>query len=158
MNEEHKYLVRLLKQVVNKIYKEKRFLLYYSKGDRIELEQTFAFRAGVHFNNKIKRTKYKNLDLDSEYNKNQGNIKDTKHFPNGVRLDLLLHQRNSKNKNKMVAEFKGWWNNEIKNDIKKLKDLSNFSDKYRYRLGALVIIKDNKANYRYFIRGVEMDE
>lgn len=158
MNKEQKYLARLLKRAVNKVYKEKRFLLQYSGGERRGLEQAFAFRTGIYLNSKIKRTKYKNLDVDSEYNKNHGDIKASINFPKGFRPDLIIHKRDSNKHNKLVIEFKGWWNNRIKTDILKLKDLTSTKGKYRYRLGVLIRLNNNYASYRYFIRGVEVDE
>ena len=52
-----------------------------------------------------------------EYNKCHGDIKRTKRFRNGLRPDLIIHRRDSNEENKLVAEFKGWWNNDVKNDL-----------------------------------------
>jgi hypothetical protein len=55
----------------------------------------------------------------------------------------------------LVAEFKGWWNNDIADDIEKLEDLTNPLDNYNYVIGVFVRIGRDAADYRYFINGVE---
>jgi len=152
---EEKYLVRLLDKAIKKVYEEKPFLLKYSEDKRRGLEQAFVFRVGIYLNKIIKKSKYKNLDLDSEYNKKCGNIKVSGHFPNGFRPDLIIHKRDSNRENKLVVEFKGWWNSNIKKDVKKLMDLTSSNEDYRYLIGVFVRIKEDKPIYRYFINGVE---
>jgi hypothetical protein len=93
--------------------------------------------------------------LDSEYNKNHGNAKTSRRFPNGLRPDLIIHRRDSKEENKLVAEFKGWWNNDIASDISKLEDLTDPNDNYHYLIGVFVHIGRTEATFCYFINGVE---
>jgi len=156
MNDEQIYLVDILKNAINLVYQEERFLLRFSQGDREGLEQAFVFRIGVHLSNLLNGTAYAAFDLDSEYNKNHGKAKTSSRFPNGVRLDLIIHKRYSNEENKVVAEFKGWWNNDIANDIKKLEDLTDPNDSYHYLIGVFIQIGRTEANYRYFINGVEV--
>jgi len=156
MNEEQSYLVEVLRNAINAVYHEERFLLRFAQGDREGLEQAFVFRAGIHLSNMLEGTPYAALDLDSEYNKNHGNAKTSRRFPNGLRPDLIIHRRDSNAENKLVVEFKGWWNNDFDSDIQKLEDLTDPNDNYYYLIGVFVHIGRTEAAVRYFINGVEI--
>ncbi len=155
MSEEQTYLVEVLRNAINAVYQEERFLLRFAQGDREGLEQAFVFRTGIHLSNFLNGTHYEALDLDSEYNKYHGNAKKSGRFPNGLRPDLIIHRRDSNEENKLIAEFKGWWNNDIATDIQKLEDLTNPNDNYHYLIGVFVHIGRTEATFRYFINGVE---
>jgi hypothetical protein len=155
MNEEQTYLVEVIRNAINAVYLEERFLLRFAQGDREGLEQAFVFRTGIHLSNILNETHYAALDLDSEYNKNHGNAKTSRRFPNGLRPDLIIHRRDSNEENTLVAEFKGWWNNDIASDISKLEDLTDPNDNYHYLIGVFVQIGRTEATLRYFINGVE---
>ena len=157
MNDEQKYLVTLLQSAISKVYNEDRFLLQFAIGDRTGLEQAFVFRTGIYLNRLLRDTPYFDLDLDSEYNKNHGNAKISKRFPYGLRPDLIIHRRDSNEENKLAIEFKGWWNKDIKDDLRKLEDLTSPDDNYRYVIGVFVRIGLKEADYRYFINGKEYE-
>lgn len=157
MNDEQAYLVNLLQEAIRRVYNEHRFLLQFAQGERTGLEQAFVFRTGIYFNNLINETPYSELDLDSEYNKNHGNAKTSRRFPHGLRPDLIVHRRDSNEENKLVAEFKGWWDNDIAADIRKLEDLTDPNDNYHYLIGILVIIGRTEASYRFFLNGVNYE-
>lgn len=153
MNDEQETLVNLLRKAVDLVYSEKRFLLRHSDGDREGLEQAFAFRVGVYLTRLLEGTEYEALDVDSEYNKSYGNPKRTKNFPRGVRPDIILHLRNSNDSNKLVVEFKGYWDKDIEHDILKLIDLTHPEDSYQYSIGVLVILGKTEATLRHVIGG-----
>lgn len=154
MNEEQTYLVNLLEEAIQRVYREERFLLKFAQEERTGLEQAFVFRTGIHLNNLLCGTPYKTLDLDSEYNKILNSTKKSRRFPNGIRPDLIIHKRNSNKENKLVAEFKGWWNNNVDEDFRKLEDLTSPDDNYHYSIGVFVKIgKDRPDCYRYFVNG-----
>lgn len=155
MNEEQAFLVRVLQNSITAVYQEERFLLQFTQGERSGLEQAFVFRTGIHLSNLLNGTPYATLDLDSEYNKNHGNAKTSRRFPHGLRPDLIIHRRDSNEENKLVAEFKGWWNNYISYDLRKLEDLTDPNDNYHYLVGVFVQIGRTGATYRHFINGVE---
>ena len=155
MSNEQTFLATLLQNAINAVYLEERFLLSFSKGAREGLEQAFVFRTGIHLSNLLNGTSYAVLDLDSEYNKNHGNAKTSRRFPNGLRPDLIIHRRDSNEENKLVVEFKGYWNNDIDTDIQKLEDLTDPTDNYQYLIGVLVQIGRSEATFRYFINGSE---
>lgn len=154
MSEEQNYLIDLLSTAVNSVYQEERFLLRFADGDREGLEQAFVFRTGIYLSRLIVNTNYEILDLDSEYNKNHGGSKTSSRFPNGMRPDLILHRRDSNEQNKLVVEFKGFWNaNNSDNDFLKLEDLTSPNENYKYLIGAYVEIGRQNPNYTYFING-----
>ena len=155
MNEEQQFLIEILQTAINRVYREDRFLLHFADGDRAGLEQAFVFRTGIYLSNLLDDTPYAALDLDSEYNKNHGNAKTSRQFPNGLRPDLIIHERDSNNQNKLVVEFKGYWKRSIWRDIRKLEDLTDPNDNYRYLIGIFVQIGRTEAAFRYFINGVE---
>jgi hypothetical protein len=155
MNEEQTYLFNVLRNAINLVYQEERFLLRFAQGDREGLEQAFVFRTGIHLSNLLNGTPYAALDLDSEYNKNYDHAKISRRSPNGLRPDLIIHRRDSNEDNKLVAEFKGWWNNDINTDIRKLEDLTDPYDNYHYLIGVFVQIDRIEASYRCFINGGE---
>lgn len=157
MNEEQTLLVSMLRDAIQAVYQEERFLLEFAQRERVGLEQAFVFRTGIHLSNILIDSPYEALDLDSEYNKNHGNVKTSKRLENGLRPDLIIHRRDSHEKNMIVAEFKGWWNKDLKTDIIKLEDLTAPNDNYHYLIGVLVLIGNSKPTYRYFINGVEYE-
>lgn len=151
MNYEQLYLAKVLKDAVENVYKEKRFLLQFKKG----LEQAFVFRVGLYLNEILKNSKYCNLDLDVEFNKSIGASKMLEEFPKGIRPDLLLHERGNHYNNKLAVEFKGYWNKIDKKDIRKLVGLTSQAGDYKYTLGVFVNIGKTEPTFRYFINGVE---
>ena len=158
MSEEQTQLRALLEGAISRVYSERRFLMDFEHGKiRGGLEQAFVFRTGIHLNKLLQETPFEHLDLDSEYNKNHGNLKTSRRFRNGIRPDLIIHRRDSNEENKLIVEFKGWWSRDIDKDILKLEDLTNPYDNYMYQLGVLVIIGKNNADFRYFINGSEYE-
>jgi hypothetical protein len=157
MNEEQAYLIDVLRDAINAVYQEERFLLRFVQGDREGLEQAFVFRTGIPLSNLLNGTPYAALDLDSEYDKNHEKTKTSRRSPNGLRPDLIIHRRDSNEENKLVAEFKDWWNNDIDSDIRKLEDLTDPDDNYHYLLGVFVHIGRTEATFRYFINGIEYE-
>ena len=157
MSNEQQLLVDLLSSAISSVYHEERFLLEYAQGERAGLEQAFVFRTGIYLSRLLDGTEYEELDLDSEYNKNHGNAKTSKRFPNGLRPDLIIHRRDSNEQNKLVVEFKGWWSNDVETDLKKLEDLTDQSDNYNYLIGVLVQIGKTEPAYHYFINGTKYE-
>lgn len=158
MDDDQRELLRLLKEAVNRVYAEDRFLLTCDEGNRKGLEQAFVFRTGIYLHALLAGTKFSVLDLDSEYNKNGNQAKITPRFPNGIRPDLLLHERLLNTSNKLAIEFKGWWNGGSKRDKEKLEDLTNPEYPYRYSLGVFVELGKQAVTYRLFMNGREVFE
>lgn len=83
----------------------------------------------------LKKDLLKNLDVDMEYNKYKN---DKNKSPNGynIRPDIIVHERQSGNKNNLIVieAKKGY---DTKADRRKVEDLVN-SEGYRYTVGALI--------------------
>lgn len=149
---ERKRLFNILKCSVDKVYAN------FSKVIQIQgLEQCVVALIYAYLFEKIQASEYKNLDLNSEYNKNCNSVKSTPNFPKGVRPDIILHQMWTNEANKIAIEFKGWWNNDSEKDIQKLKDLTNPDGEYKYLLGVWVLLKKDAPSYKFVIDGEERD-
>ena len=140
MNEEQLLLRQLLEDAINDVYAEPRFILQHDMQDLEGLEQSFAFRVGLNLHERLKNTDYSLFDLDAEYNKSLGLSKMLEEFENGIRPDLILHQRGTHENNILAVEFKGHWNKFDKKDKRKLIGLTSSNGDYQYRLGVFVHI------------------
>ncbi len=162
MNDEQKEMIDLLTKAIAATYGEERPLLQCSEGEeRIGMEQAFAFRTGVYLSSLLVDTRFKSFDLDSEYNKNHGDSKRTKNFPKGLRPDLILHKRHSNDENKLVVQFKGYWNateKAMNDDLAKLHDFTSLDDDYKYALGVFVLLNKVKPAFRFSTDGKECGE
>jgi hypothetical protein len=157
MNDEQKELFRLLQQSINKAYNENRPLFKVDDGIyRTGLEQSFVFRIGIYLQELLRKSEFKNLDLDLEYNKNMNRPKSTSSKKDGTRPDLILHERFSNDNNRLIVEFKGSWQNEEDDDIKKLKDFTANNQKYKYSFGVFVKLNMTDAVYKCFSNGTEL--
>lgn len=155
MNEEQQNLAQIIEHAVANVYRENRFLLRFNTQELKGLEQAFAFRVGIYLYELLKTTEYRNLDLDSEYNKSIGASKMLEEFENGIRPDLILHERGTQSNNKFAIEFKGHWQKVNHKDIRKLVGLTSDAGDYNYQLGVFVQIGTDKPTFRYFINGIE---
>lgn len=141
-------LISYLYDAVDLAYNENRSLFQMTG-----IERSMVFRIGCHLNALMKKHNFNHLDLDSEYNKNKGQLKTTKNLPKGIRPDLLIHKRDTNDANMLAIEFKGHWNKDRKNDIQKLKDLTSKQDGYNYLLGVLVELGLDGPEYTCFQNG-----
>ena len=151
-------LKNLLKNAIEEFYSNDNELIAV-KG----MEQACVFRIGLYLYNLMQRdNKLSQFDLDCEYNKSNKGTKildDVK-----VRPDLIIHKRNLNNdipnqKNTLVVEFKGWWNNNL-NDINKLKKFTDERYNYLYPLAVWVKLgkTSNETIFRYFKDGQEVEK
>jgi hypothetical protein len=159
MTKEQKLLAKLLKKAVNAALDEIPSLFITADGtNRVGLEQAFVFRVGVYLNASLRRTRWKKLTLDSEYNKNMKDSKRTPSFTYGIQPDLILHERLSNGNNILVVEFKGHWSQvDPITDTMKLKELTTTNGVYGFQLGVFVVIEPNNAKYTYIINGNEYE-
>ena len=148
--QEQKKLFNLLNKSIEKVYTN------FSKVIQIEgLEQCLVGIVYAYFFQEIQLSEYKNLDLNLEYNKNGAFVKSTPNYPNGIRPDIILHKIGDNQENKIVVEFKGWWNKQDERDIKKLKELTDPTGEYKYLLGVWVMLNKDKPSYKFVIDGIE---
>ena len=151
MNTEQKELFNMLKEAVENIYTNFPQIIKI-KG----LEQCAVAIIYAYLFQKIQSSKYKSLDLNSEYNKNGDFVKATCNFPKGIRPDIILHKMHCNDNNKMVVEFKGWWNLKNNKDIQKLKDLTDQTGEYKYLLGIWALLGKDGPSYTIVIDGQEL--
>ena len=59
---------------------------------------------------------YLDYYIDIEYNKNINEVKKTPRRLAGVQPDIIVHRRERNDENILVAEIKGWWNDNSRND------------------------------------------
>lgn len=141
-------LRQLLNLALTRLYEEDNQLI-----QRGGMERSLAFRFALYFSESMKETEPPiNLDIDLEYNKNGLAPKRTPRRPNGVVPDFLLHSRGDNEENTLVVEFKGWWNNEAReNDIIKLEDFVHQEGEYMYGLGVLIELNKDYFTVEEFI-------
>jgi hypothetical protein len=159
-------LKRLLSEAVGAAYREEHLLCNINGENREGIEQTVVFRVGIHLHELLKESPYASLNLDCEYNKCGDDPKKIVEFKNdtlqktGIQPDLLIHSRGNHINNRLIVEFKGWWNKkfeeEIDKDIEKLKKLTSSSQEYKYLLGVMVIFQKDTPKYHYFSNGEEI--
>lgn len=117
------------------------------------MEQSASFRFAIYLSESINKIEWlKRLQLDIEYNKNGLNPKRTPRRPNGVRPDLIIHQRGDNTANILVVEIKGWWNDESREiDRIKLEDFTHQDGEYKYGLGVFLELEKNGCIPKYFL-------
>ena len=148
-------LKKLLNRAIKKMYDDDLDLIVVDDKIIKKIERSMVFRIGTHLNDLLKGKLVNNISLDSEYNKHIGDIKrgNEKH----IRPDLILHKRGIDSYNKMVIEFKGWWNKTSSDnaDKSKLRYLTSKEHKYQYLLGVFVKLNEEheKVNCDYFENG-----
>lgn len=151
-------LKNLLKKAIDEFYSKDNELIAV-KG----MEQACVFRIGLYLYNLMQQdSTLSQFDLDCEYNKSN---KCPKILDNAkVRPDLIIHKRDLNNdipnqKNTLIVEFKGWWNNNL-NDIGKLKKFTDVKYDYLYPLAVWIKLgkTSNETVFRYFKNGQEVEE
>lgn len=148
MNKEAEKLLILLKNAIDIVYKKHR-KIFEKKG----VERSIVALIYAEMYQMLPESDYSNLDLNLEYNKEGDDKKTAQGFPDGMCPDMILHRMNSQDNNKMVVEFKGWWNNNCERDLKKLSALTTKFDRYNYLLGVFVSLGKKEANYTMIIDG-----
>lgn len=105
-------------------------------------------------------TKYKDYNVDVEYNRN---VKDKKQMNgNNIIPDLIMHKRKT-DENLIVLEMKKDTRpkSEIESDIKRIQTMCDKTiiNRYKYKLGIFYLLKsDNNPNVFYYIDGKWFDD
>ena len=106
-NQEITELKELLNKALQRLYENDMSLI-----ERRANERAITFRFGVYLEELVKKSSFKELNVDAEYNRNGTSTKSTDSNPHGTYPDILLHQRETNDENKLVLEFKCYWNKE----------------------------------------------
>lgn len=147
------------------------------KGVLSALERSYVFRVAHYLQTILSMDKrFKDVVVDCEYGNatsktgiqlkkyieqlinHDGSEKDSYVFP-----DLIVHKRHSHDKNLMVVEFKGYWNDlNWFVDENKLKAFTNDSPEkgieqhFYYKFGLFVMFGHEKAHYVKFKHGKQI--
>ncbi len=155
-------LVKLLKSAVNECYTNDKTLIERS------MEQACVARIYYYMqymiNTEDEYARFREYNLDCEYNKNGKHIKETQRCINGTKPDLIIHKRGNNQSNLLVVEFKprkGHYKKHVETgkclDIIKLEDFTT-DYIYNYKLGAFVQLYKQKPKYTFFSNGQEVSE
>ncbi len=158
MNDKERLLFTLLDESVRKCYKEDKILIERSMEQASVARIFYYMQVAIICDEKF--ANFRVYNLDSEYNKNGEEIKETPRCQNGTRPDIILHKRNQHD-NLLVAEFKSY-----KGSFKKLKGtdkkidfvkLEDFTEQctYNYKLGVSVKLNKKSIKYIFFKNGKE---
>lgn len=154
----------LLKLSIELTYKKDEFLItheptiekQYHTEEHVG-ERAILFRIAYYLQNLISENFEDEIFVDCEYNRYYNKSKEIPGKPNGTAPDLVLHKRNSIEKNIMICEFKGYWfrsNSEmqqaIKDDKVKVEKFCDLKGKFRYILGFVIHLnKEYFTIYNY---------
>lgn len=137
--EETKILEKYVKEAIEELYKKDKILFKEEISERC-----LVYNFARHLEDILKYTKYENLNIDLEYNRNCGKMKSIR----GQKItypDIIVHERGNNNKNTIVLEFKKWKNNKIEEIEKDRRKLQGFKYEYRYKLSMLIILNKESA-------------
>ena len=140
---------------------DKELLQTDSKGRGILAEMSMVFRFGIYLQSELNKSpRYRDLSLDSEYNKHFYKEKPliNNEETSRIRPDLCLHERRTNENNLLVIEFKKENNSQsFEDDRKKLKALTlntNGGSKniyhYGYKYGLFVVIYSDHFWYELY--------
>jgi hypothetical protein len=156
-----------LKEIIHtsltSLYHEDEFLI-----DVRANERSIAFRFGLYFMESIADSSFASdneLSIDFDYNRKELGTKLMTGFSSthGIFPDIILHKRNSAEKNVVVIEFKGRWSNNNRARSRDFLKLQGFTDQesngYSYGLGVFVDIGRTleECSYTYFINGHQQE-
>lgn len=146
-------IINLIKVSVQKCYANDKYLID-NKMEQASVARIFYYMQD-YINTDDKYKEFKKLNLDSEYNKYFDNPKILEHRPNGSRPDLILHERNTLDKDTFVIEFKAA-DNDCSEDFEKLVDYTKAP--YSYVIGVSCLLNKDKPIYKYYKQGEEAFE
>lgn len=137
----------LIKKILDELYSKEPELFELDDTQEIERhvgERVIVFRFGLYFQKELDECgRFSEYYLDCEYNRNGINPK--KLDGNLIVPDLILHKRKNNNCNRLVIEFKGWWNGNQKHDEDKIKGMVDKNGEFRYREGYTILFGKNRV-------------
>ncbi|MEG0292474.1 MAG: hypothetical protein RR495_07025 [Anaerovoracaceae bacterium] len=148
---------KILEYVINKslldLYYRDEYLICTKPVDSDDnshvCERAIVFRFGIYLQNYMNELpELREYNLDCEYNRKGYSKKSLPNSPNGTYPDIILHKRGNRD-NLLVIEFKTWWNRNIDNDIKKIKDFLDEMGKYKYRYGLSIVLGKTKPTLNW---------
>ena len=146
-------LKEIVEQALKMLYQKDYYLIRNrprgSRNDCHVSERGIVFRFGIYLQQLLNETSFKEFSVDVEYNRNAYEKKMLPSFKYGTFPDLILHKRGSNEGNILVLEFKTWWNLCTKEDVKKVKQFMDPKGKYRYFMGASIVLEKEGFNINW---------
>lgn len=147
-------------QALDKLYERDKYLIINNINENVENhvgERAIVFRLGIYLEELLRYdSEFAKYNLDSEYNRNIDKVKKLREHGNVVYPDLIIHKRGSNDDNLLVVEVKTWWNEDISEDIKRLKNFTDSTGKYKYKFGLSITIDKYEPKLIWFENGVEI--
>ena len=153
MDFENSIIKDYVEKALKKLYAQDSYLIVnHPSGNQQDChvsERGIVFRFGIYFQELISTTPLNEFNLDVEYNRNMYEKKMLPSFSNGTFPDLILHKRGSNDHNILILEFKTWWNHDTTDDEKKISQFMDVNGKYRYKMGASIILGKNEYDIKW---------
>lgn len=153
-------LKRKVLQALDMLYEKDEYLLRNNQNKNRQPfvgERAIAFRLGIYLEEILRSdSEFVKYNLDNNYNRNVGEVKQLPGHSNGIYPDIILHKRGINDENILVIEIKTWWNQDISADIEKLQEFTDNSGQYRYKVGLCITLDKYKANLKWFENGAEI--
>jgi hypothetical protein len=146
-------------QALDKLYKRDDYLISndISGTEKHVGERAIVFRLGIYLEEVFRSdSEFAKYNLDIEYNRNIGQIKQLPEHNNRVYPDLIVHKRGSQELNILVIEIKTWWNQDISLDREKLNAFTDRSGIYKYKFGLSITIEKYNPKLIWFENGGEI--
>ena len=103
-------------------------------------ERAIVFRFAHYLQNELFVTNYKLFNLDCEYNRNGDKPKKICALGKNAIPDIILHRRGDNSNNILIMEFKGYWNKDQEDDIKKIEAFVSDDEGYNFKYGIAALI------------------
>lgn len=146
---ENEYFKLLIEKTLDELYEEEPELFVLDDSKKIKKhvgERAIVFRFGLYFQKELDEHEWsKEYKLDCEYNRNGADPKKIPTVGNRIYPDLILHKRNNNDGNLVVMEFKGWWNQNLEYDEKKIEKMVDKNGKFCYHAGYTILLGKNRA-------------
>lgn len=148
-------LPEFIRQAAYQVYEKDQDLLSLNGN-----EQSVVFRFAIYLNDLVKDHLPAGVVLDSEYNKVGLEAKrivvqkasDIEAKEQGIRPDIILHQRKTSKANLLVIECKRGSSTDF-NDFNKLQAMTSDHNNYQYKLGCFINFAELKPEFTYFVGG-----
>ena len=133
-------LCQTVKDALDELYKNDLYLISNeNEGYKYVSERGIVFRFGIYFD-KLVNERFPEYNVDSEYNRNNGEKKILPNRRNGAFPDIIVHKRGSNTDNLLVIEFKTWWNPDTREDEGKIREFCNKKGVYKFYMGAVIVL------------------
>ncbi|WP_075572765.1 hypothetical protein [Colibacter massiliensis] len=144
----------IISLALDELYEKDQYLILNNGNEENHLsERSIVSKYSIYINEIVKK-ELPSFNVDTEYNRNINDKKETRSRSNGSCTDLIVHKRGRKDQNLIVMEFKPWWNSKQEDDKKKIEDYCD-EDEYKYKYGVLILLGKtrNDADIKIYHEG-----